>query len=141
VFEAFTPQARWAVVSAQDEARALGHDTTLPEHLLLAIACASTPVADALFALGISPTTLRRQVTAQSSDHMARVVPLTSETEEALRQARVEAAIRRHHRIRTGHLLIALISTAHVQAIIRRVGSTADQVRLAVLPRLQFQER
>ena len=141
MFEAFTRRARWAVVRAQQEARALGHDTARPEHLLLAVACASTPVSGALYALGISPTTLRRQVTAQSSDHITRVVPLTSETEDALRQARVEATIRRHHQIRTGHLLIALISTAHVQAIIRRVGSTADQVRLAVLPRLQLHER
>ena len=63
MFERFTPAARDAVVRAQEEARALGHNYLGTEHLLLGLLGApSDPVAEALNRLAVTAADVRRAV-------------------------------------------------------------------------------
>jgi ATP-dependent Clp protease ATP-binding subunit ClpA len=62
MFERFTQSARAVVVSAQDEARALGHEEISPDHLLLAILATDDPAADRLREAGLDHATLRRDL-------------------------------------------------------------------------------
>ncbi len=63
MFERFTKDAREAVVSAQEEARALDHAWIGPEHLLLGVvARTGAPGARTLARLGITPEACRAAI-------------------------------------------------------------------------------
>ena len=65
MFARFTDEARAVVVSAQEEAGALGHDHIGAEHLLLGIACRpSGAAAGALRSLGLGHDALRADLRA-----------------------------------------------------------------------------
>lgn len=55
MFERFTPDARAAVVHAQDHARRLGHNFIGGEHILLSVVSADHPASAVLAAHGITP--------------------------------------------------------------------------------------
>lgn len=67
--------------------------------------------------------------------------PLTESAYEALRRARIEAAIRRHRQIRTGHVLLAALGNPEASDLLASVGAPPDLVRYAVIPRLDVEER
>ena len=69
MFERFTKDARAVVVSAQEEARHLGHDHIGTEHVLLAILDHGTgPAAEALAAAGLGADDMRRRVAAMAGE-------------------------------------------------------------------------
>lgn len=140
MLEGFTRSACNTVVRAQQTARSLGHDTAVPTDLLLGIVESNGPAPDGLRALGVSPKELGQHLTRRPRPATTGK-PLAEETEQVLRQARIEAAVRRHTQIRLGHVIIALMGSDEIPPALRSVGSTTDQVRFAVLPRLALQER
>jgi ATP-dependent Clp protease ATP-binding subunit ClpA len=87
MFERFTKAARSAVIQAQEDARALGHHTILPEHLLLGVLSDEHDrAAAAVRSLGLEREGLMREVRAMG----------TSDA-EALRAIGVDLdAVRRH---------------------------------------------
>jgi ATP-dependent Clp protease ATP-binding subunit ClpA len=62
MFERFTPNARAAVVAAQDQARRLGHRWIGCEHLLLAVAATDDETGAVLRAAGVTPERVRAEL-------------------------------------------------------------------------------
>ncbi|GHG79128.1 Clp protease N-terminal domain-containing protein [Streptomyces griseocarneus] len=82
MFERFTKDARAAIVSAQEEARALGHGRIGPGHLLLGVATQSgAPGMTTLARLGATPEALRSALSAAGTP----AAPFDEEDAEALR--------------------------------------------------------
>jgi len=70
MFERFTADARAVVVSAQEEARALGHHYIGTEHLLAALlAKADSPSSQALADAGIDATFVRHDIARRVGPH------------------------------------------------------------------------
>jgi ATP-dependent Clp protease ATP-binding subunit ClpA len=68
MFERFTQEARQSVRLAQDEARALGHDSVGAEHLLIGMAATPGPAAQVLQAHGLTADGLRRRLVVLTDD-------------------------------------------------------------------------
>ena len=62
MFERFTPEARAAVVQAQQHARRLGHNFIGGEHLLLAVVSGGQPASAILGAHGITPEYVETEI-------------------------------------------------------------------------------
>ena len=63
MFERFTPQARHVILSAQEEARRLEHDTVGTGHILLAVLREGDASITAVFqSLSISPAQVRTDI-------------------------------------------------------------------------------
>jgi ATP-dependent Clp protease ATP-binding subunit ClpA len=65
MFERFTPEARTAVVLAQEHARRLGHTSTGCEHLLLAVVSAGQPASAVLREHGATPRRVEEEIVRQ----------------------------------------------------------------------------
>jgi hypothetical protein len=61
-FTRFSSEARQAVVTAQEEARALGHGHVGTEHLLLGVLAQDVPVAASLREIGVTPEGTRSRL-------------------------------------------------------------------------------
>ncbi|MFI9203037.1 Clp protease N-terminal domain-containing protein [Streptomyces sp. NPDC053048] len=82
MFERFTKDARVAIISAQEEARALGHGRIGPGHLLLGVTtCSGATGTATLIRLGITPEALRDALAAAG----APAAPFDEEDAQALR--------------------------------------------------------
>src|SRR5712691_1142776 len=112
-FTRFTPRARNAVMAAQNEARAAGHDQIRPEHLVLGLL--TDPVAlaaAAIVAQGVQLDDVRRAVTAVLPPPAAEVpvlIPFDQQARKALELTFREALRMGHNYIGTEHILFALL--------------------------------
>ena len=142
-FLPFTGDAREVVVAARMEADRLGLGHPGPEQFLLSlVATAQGPAAEALRRLGISPGSVREQVTQLAGQHRSRV-PDDADIPFPMRvmpRAVGEAVSHGHDYIGTEHILLALFHTADDTAaqVLTRLGAGESEVRGAlgpVLPR------
>ena len=142
MFERFTERARQVVVLAQDEARALGHDTIGTEHLLLGLLREEEGLgAQALRGLGITLEAVREQVVAnvgQGESNTAQQIPFSPRGKRALELSLREALGLGHNHIGTEHLLLGLVRQGEGTAstILRALGSDEEAVRSDVVRRL-----
>jgi plasmid stability protein len=98
-FTRFTTEARGAIVTAQQEARALAHGYVGTEHLLLGVLAQDVPVADALDELGLSLDSVRGEL-EPGDERTTGQMPFHPEAKRALEIALREAA-------KLGHTIIA----------------------------------
>jgi hypothetical protein len=103
-FTRFTDAARQAVVRAQEEARALGHDHVGTEHLVLGVLAQEPALAD------LSPEDLRAQLD-RGDAHPTGQIPFAPETKQALELALRAALTHGDPAIEPRHLLIGITST------------------------------
>lgn len=128
------PHWRWSdeaglvLKATKDEARALGHDHVGTEHLLLGLTSGDGIGARALRRLGVDHDAVRGHVEAiigaGDAPGSARP-PFTPRTKKVLELA-VREAIRLHHdRVRTEHLMLALVREGQgvaAQILVQRLG-------------------
>ena len=72
MFERFTRDAREIVIRAEAEARALGHESVEPEHLLLGVAAMPSDAARVLAEHGATQEALREAVRAEAATGLGR---------------------------------------------------------------------
>jgi len=101
-FTRFTPEARAAVVVAQDEARALGHGHVGTEHLLLGV-LGSTDV-------GLTADEVRSQL-EPGNEHPTGRLRFEPEAKRALELALRESVARSDHLITPQHMLLGIAGT------------------------------
>ena len=136
-FSRFTARARNAVMVAQNEARAAGHDQIRPEHLLLGLL--SDPqslAATAIVELGVPLATVRQAVTAALPPPVTEVpalIPFDQQTRKVLELTFREALRLGHNYIGTEHILLALLELEDSGGVLSRLGidKAAAQARLA----------
>ncbi len=113
MFERFSGQARFVVVSAQEEARALDHNYIGTEHLLLGLLATSDSLARAsLTALGYTHDSVRDAVEASVGRGKVSPgghIPFTPRAKKVLELALREALQLKHNYIGTEHILLGLI--------------------------------
>ena len=140
-FERFTRAARAAVALAQEEAEEhFGHNYIGTEHLLLGLLRAEGGgAAQALGALGVTLDRARQELARVIGEgrgaecrrgQRGRQIPFTPRAKRALEQALREARSRRHGRIGTEHVLLALVHDEEGVAarILAELGFTRDAV-------------
>ena len=104
LFSRFSPPARQAVVTAQEEARALGHGHVGTEHLLLGVVAQAPGLAD------LTPEDVRAQLEPGDA-HPTGQIPFTPTAKQALELALRAALSRGDTAIEPRHLLIGISST------------------------------
>jgi plasmid stability protein len=100
----FTPAARQAVVTAQEEARSLGHDHVGTEHLLLGV------LAQAPELVELSPDDARAQLEPGTAEATGQI-PFTPTSKQALELALRAALSHGDAAIEPRHLLVGISST------------------------------
>jgi len=148
MFERFTDRARRVVVTAQGEARALGHDYIGTEHLLLGLIHEGDgSAAKALESLGIDAEGLRERVVAivGTGQHTgAAHIPFTPQAKQVLRLALSEALNFGHTYIGTEHVLLGLIQEKDGVAarVLADAGADLLRARAEVVRQLaEYQRR
>jgi ATP-dependent Clp protease ATP-binding subunit ClpC len=147
MFEHFTDRARLAVVRAQEEARALGHDYIGTEHVLLGLVHDGGGLAaKALEALGISLAAVRQgagEATGRGGQARDGHIPFTPRSKEVLRRALEESRALGHNYIGTEHLLLSLLRGGEDVAtrVLTGLGADADSVREQVTRLLEEYRR
>ncbi|MFD7846817.1 Clp protease N-terminal domain-containing protein [Nocardia sp. NPDC059764] len=114
MFERFTDASRRAIVLAQEEARALGHDWIGTEHLLLGVLAGDDPVAARVLGdLGLDVSSVRERIRQAVGEHEPKPpsghVPFTPRSKKVLEGSLREAMRLRHNYIGPEHILLALI--------------------------------
>jgi hypothetical protein len=126
-FARFTPRARNAVMVAQNEARAAGHDQIRPEHLVLGLL--SDPqslAATAIVELGVPLAAVRQAVTAAlpppAGEVPAALIPFDQQTRKVLELTFREALRLGHNYIGTEHILLALLELEDSEGVLSGLG-------------------
>ena len=137
-FTRFVAEARQAVVDAQGEARALGHNYIGTEHLLVALAAGSSTAADVLAELGLAPESCRERVVdavGRGGEQPSGRLPFTPPSKKALELALREALRLRDSHIGPEHILLGVAAEEEgVGArILREAGADLEQLRASVL--------
>lgn len=124
MFERFDPQARQAVVLAQEEARDLRHDYIGAQHLLLGVMRADEELA------AVPPDTIRGLLEPGDADSPEQM-PFSAVAKRALEQALREAIALGHRQISAAHILLSLASERAVRDLLARAGAEdlADRER------------
>jgi ATP-dependent Clp protease ATP-binding subunit ClpC len=141
MFERFTPQARRAIVMAQEEARLLDHNYIGTEHILLGLLAEREGVAArALESLNVTLEAARdqvREIIGQGHHQQEQTghIPFTPRAKKILELSLREALNLRSETISTEHLLLGLITEGDgVGAqILERLGAHARTVREKVI--------
>ena len=139
MFERFTERARLLVVSAQDEARSLGHGRIGTEHLLLGLLRDEEGLAArALDSLGVRLGEARAQVArlAPPAEPAATgQIPFSPRAKKALELSLREALALGHGWIGTEHVLLALgrVGDGAAARVLAEVGAPPERVRRRVL--------
>jgi ATP-dependent Clp protease ATP-binding subunit ClpC len=125
----FTAEARQAVVTAQAEARALGHGHVATEHLLLGVLAQDVPVTRALRGLGLALDDVRARL-VPGDEHPGGEIPFHPESKRALEIALRESTKLRHTVIAPVHIVLGIAGAAgSLGAEILR-GAEADEAKL-----------
>ena len=129
-FTRFTPRARNAVMAAQNEARATGHDEIRPEHLVLGLLSDPDGVAaKAIVAQGVPLDAVRQAVTAALPPPAAEVptlIPFGQQARKALELTFREALRLGHNYIGTEHVLLALLELEDGSSVLTGLGIGKD---------------
>jgi ATP-dependent Clp protease ATP-binding subunit ClpC len=142
MFERFTPQARQAVVLAQEEARLLQHNYIGTEHILLGLIQPGDGIAaQALSRFGLTLDVARLQVReeigAGQQEPPSGHIPFTPRSKKILELSLREALSLGHTYIGTEHLLLGLISVTEgvgAQVVAAHApGKDLNAVRAAVI--------
>jgi len=125
-FTRFTPRARNAVMAAQNEARAAGHDQIRPEHLVLGLLSEPDGVgAAAIAARGVALDAVRQAVTAAlppPASEVPAVIPFDPQARKALELTFREALRMGHNYIGTEHILLALLELEDGGGVLTGLG-------------------
>ena len=138
-FMPFTDHACDAVVQARAEADRLGLDRPGSEHLLLALAGTGQGVAaQALQRLGLSPATVRQQVTQVTQVTQTAPVPPSADTplaRQVMPRAVGEAVAQGHDYIGTEHILLGMFHAGDDTAAraLTGLGAGEHEVRAAII--------
>jgi ATP-dependent Clp protease ATP-binding subunit ClpA len=135
VFERFTEAARQAVVLAQEEARALGHDHIDTEHLLLGCARADPACTHLLAARGAPLDAIRGTVEelVGRGDGTVGQIPFTRHAKEALEMAVRESVDRGATRLDAGGLLLGVLRAGGgAHAVLGRLGVDEEELLVAL---------
>jgi hypothetical protein len=114
-FARFTPRAKHAVVSAEEEAREGRQTLIFPEHLALGLLHEPEGLAArAIVALGVAAEATREALAAALSppaaaEPVAGKIPFAPRAKKVLELAMREALLLEHNYIGTEHLLLALL--------------------------------
>ena len=139
MFERFTPPARDAVVLAQDDARARGHDHIGTEHILISLlGQKDTLPVRALGSLGITGEIVGAEVVRLVGTGKAvgtGQIPFTPRATKTLDLAQREAHTLGHDFIGTEHVLLGLARLGEGVAarILARLGAPPRKIALAVM--------
>jgi hypothetical protein len=139
MFERFTDRARRVVVTAQEEARMLGHNHIGSEHLLLGLLHEESGVAARVLAAdGITVEAARTQVeelAGPGSKSPAGHIPFTQRARKVLELSLREALEQKQRFIGTEHILLALLrDSGDVGAqVLERLGGSLAALRQRVL--------
>jgi ATP-dependent Clp protease ATP-binding subunit ClpA len=141
-FERLTEFARGAIVFAQDEARALSHNSVGTEHILLGLLREEQGgAAQVLTALGVRLEAARDQVRRTVGVGEAPVVggiPFTPHARRILSLAREEATALNHWSVGTEHVLLGLVGKhgGMVTEILAQLRTDPARIRGEVHDRL-----
>jgi ATP-dependent Clp protease ATP-binding subunit ClpC len=139
MFERFTDRARRVVVTAQEEARMLGHNHIGSEHLLLGLLDVQGGVAvHVLESAGITAEAARVQVeeiTGAENKSPRGHIPFTPRAKKILELSLREALEQRKSYIGTEHILLAVIrdSEGVGAQVLERLGGSLSALRQRVL--------
>lgn len=142
MFERFTDDAKSAVVAAQQEARALGHDHVGTEHLLLGILREPDSMGSYVLAnAGMSLETTRadvERIAGRSGAQVTEELPFTPEAKKAFENALREALSLHADKIGTEHLVLGVVADEHGigAQVLQSHNVTAAYVRQAVMAHL-----
>jgi hypothetical protein len=129
-FTRFTAPARQAVVSAQEEARALGHDHVGTEHLLLGVLAQAPELVD------LAREDVRAQLRPGSAEPTGQI-PFTPTAKQALELALRAALTHGDPAIEPRHLLVGITSTDSRGCELLR-GAKVDILHLPQAPEPAF---
>jgi len=125
-FRRFTPRARNAVVSAQNEARTAGNVEIRPEHLILGLLAEPEGLAvRALVAQGVAAEALRQAATAALPppvDEVPALIPFDGAAKKALELTFREALRLGHDYVGTEHILLALLEVEDGSGVLSGLG-------------------
>ncbi|AEF42876.1 Clp protease N-terminal domain-containing protein [Hoyosella subflava] len=131
-FRRFTPDARNAIVAAQNEARAAGNTEISPAHLILGVLTASEfPGARAL---NISDDDIRRAVVKQlpdAADTVPELIPFDGAAKKALELTFREALRRGSDYVDPDHIVLAVLDGDEMAGM-AELGLTKEAVAHAV---------
>ena len=143
MFERFTDEARRVVVHAQEEARALGHDSIGGAHLLLGILRlpGDGVAAGVLHSLGVTLPDARDQVVrleGRGEPLETGQMPFARDAQLALEESLREAQELGHHGIGAEHVLLGLVRDDDGQAarVLLDFDVAPQRVRSRLRPRL-----
>jgi len=143
-FSRFTLRAKNSIVSAQNEARAAGHDQIEPGHLVLGLLIDPDGLAaKAIAAQRVTLEEVRQAVTAGLPAPAAEVpalIPFNAQARKALELTFREALRVGHNYVGTEHILLALLEQEDGDGVLTGLGigkeATAAQVT-AILDAVQ----
>ncbi|MCX5228215.1 Clp protease N-terminal domain-containing protein [Streptomyces sp. NBC_00233] len=125
-FGRFTPRARNAVVSSQNEAKSAGNDEITPGHVTLGLLAEPEGLAVLWIASqGVTPERLREAVTATLPPAAAEVpalVPYDAAAKKVLELTFREALRLGHHYVGTEHILLALLEHEDGTGVLAGLG-------------------
>lgn len=131
-FSRFTEQARYAVVSAQEVARAAGNDRIAVAHLLLGLLSNPDCGAAALIAAqGIDLDIVRQTASATlppSVVNAPALVPFDQHARNALERTFGEAERLGHEEVGTEHMLMAILAVEDGTGVLAGLGLRAGEV-------------
>jgi Clp amino terminal domain, pathogenicity island component len=136
-FSRFTPRARNAVMSAQEEARAAGNALIGPPHLILGLLSEPDGLAARLIqAQGVVSDTIRRTVAAAlppAAGEVPPLIPFDAQAKKALELTFREALRLGHNYVGTEHILLALLELEDGSGILTGLGldKAATETRIA----------
>lgn len=135
----WSDEAGLVLKGAVEEARALRHRQVGTDHLLLALIAGGGLAAEALRRLGVDHATVQGHVkdivgegAAKDSAHR----PFTPRTKKVVELAARESVRLNHDRVRTEHLLLAVVREGEgvaAQVLVQRLGIELSQVERTVL--------
>ena len=140
--EGVTDAVRAAMVSAQDESRALGHNYVGNEHLLLGLLAQTDGMAaDVLAGLGVTRTAIiarMREVVGAGSPRRWEALGVTPGLKRALVLARKDAHRLGHRCVGTEHVLlgIARFDEGVDAQLLRELGAPPARIREEIAERL-----
>ena len=142
MFERFTERARQVVVLAQDEARALRHNSIGPEHILLGLLREEEGVAaQVLGSLQINLDQVRAQIVlivGEGDEVKTGQIPFSPRAKKVLELALREALHLGHNYIGTEHILLGLAREDEGVAarILLDFDAEAETIRREVISKL-----
>jgi len=135
VFARFNTRARQATFFSRFEAGQFGHAVIDPEHLLLGVMRAATPVlADTRLSLDGLRATVRERRQTETPLSISVIIAFSDDTKRAIGLAAAEADRLHHTDIGTPHLLLGILNDegSLAASMLRGAGVTPDAIRSRV---------